>query len=314
MTTRVFTDFDEFRATNAQIDGEWLLNGGSEWGWRTDSVDAGECHVLRCYSNTGLIIEGKATNDAYGFYVPFKSGVWRNNGTGFQDDEVLIFEPGAEHAVTSKVDDGWHLLHVPKHLVGTPSREPRGNSYTVRDQRARAIRAQIGSVLAAVEASPAIASSAAMKRVEAELLSLVLPLIEPGPDGHDDRGDVRNSSSPSTTEIVHRAQAILEGSDAEPMTASLMASLAGVPERRLRQAFNERYQVGPRRYLLLRQLHAVRRDLLVSQPDQTTVTDAVTARGIWHFGRFTARYKSLFSELPRETLRRGPQIRSGVTS
>jgi AraC family ethanolamine operon transcriptional activator len=312
--TQFYTDFDEFRATNAHLDGEWLLNGGSEWGWRTDAVDAGNCQILRCYSNTGLIIEGKATNDAYGFYVPFKSGVWRNNGTEFHDDEILIFEPGAEHGVTSKVDDGWHLFHVPKHLVGTPSRDPQTNSYTVRDPRARAVRAQIGSVLAAVEANPAIESSTAMKTVEAELLSLVLPLVDSGPDGHEDDHDVRGRSGPSTVEIVHRAQAILEDSDAEPMTASLLANLAGVSERRLRQAFNERYQVGPRRYLLLRQLHAVRRDLLASQPEATTVTEAVTARGVWHFGRFTARYKSLFNELPSETLRRGPRIRVGVTS
>jgi AraC-like DNA-binding protein len=216
--------------------------------------------------------------------------------------------------VTSKVDDGWHLLHVPKHLVGTPSRDPQTNSYTVRDPRARAVRAQIGSVLAAVEANPAIESSTAMKTVEAELLSLVLPLVDSGPDGHEDDHDVRGRSGPSTVEIVHRAQAILEETDAEPMTASLLASLAGVSERRLRQAFNERYQVGPRRYLLLRQLHAVRRDLLASQPEATTVTEAVTARGVWHFGRFTARYKSLFNELPSETLRRGPRIRVGVTS
>jgi AraC family ethanolamine operon transcriptional activator len=312
--TQFYTDFDEFRATNAHLDGEWLLNGGSEWGWRTDAVDAGNCQILRCYSNTGLIIEGKATNDAYGFYVPFKSGVWRNNGTEFHDDEILIFEPGAEHGVTSKVDDGWHLLHVPKHLVGTPSRDPQTNSYTVRDPRARAVRAQIGSVLAAVEANPAIESSTAMKTVEAELLSLVLPLVDSGPDGHEDDHDVRGRSGPSTVEIVHRAQAILEDSDAEPMTASLLANLAGASERRLRQAFNERYQVGPRRYLLLRQLHAVRRDLLASQPEATTVTEAVTARGVWHFGRFTARYKSLFNELPSETLRRGPRIRVRVTS
>lgn len=305
MTTRTYKDFDEFRATNPQLEGQWLLNGGTNWGWRTDSVQTGSSFILRCYSNTGLIIEGFASNDGYGFYVPFKSGIWRNLGTGFDEDEVVVLEPGSEHCETSKVEDGWHLFFVPEHLVPNLSREPRPSSYTIKDPRARVLRDQITSVVSAVSANPTIESSVAMRTVEAELLSLVLPLLDPTRDDREDDADRGGRSGRNMIEIAHRAQAALEGfDDVTPMTPSLLARQAGVSDRRLRDAFNQRYQIGPRRYLLLRQLHQVRRELLVSQSEDTTVTDTLTSSGVWHFGRFATRYRSLFGERPSETLRR----------
>jgi AraC family ethanolamine operon transcriptional activator len=105
-------------------------------------------------------------------------------------------------------------------------------------------------------------------------------------------------ASPSTS------KAALEESDIEPIHDSELATQAGVSERTLRTAFNEYDQIGPREYLQIRQLHAVRGDLLVSDPAKKTVTDILTRWGVWEFGRFSGRYKRHFGELPIETLRR----------
>jgi AraC family ethanolamine operon transcriptional activator len=151
-----------------------------------------------------------------------------------------------------------------------------------------------------------------MRTVEAELLSLVLPLLGQGRDGDEGSVDGLERDALTTTEIVYRAHAALEGGDdIEPMTASLLARHVGVSARRLRDVFNEHYQIGPRHYLILRQLHRVRSDLLASRPLETTVTETLTSSGVWHFGRFATRYKSLFTESPNETLHRGSGIRSG---
>ena len=105
---------------------------------------------------------------------------------------------------------------------------------------------------------------------------------------------------------MQRSQAVLEQFDSKPIDVSELARRVGVSERSLRTVFNDYYQIGPRRYLQLRQLHKVRSDLLVSARDETTVTEALTRWGVWEFSRFSGRYMTLFGELPNETLRHRP--------
>lgn len=99
---------------------------------------------------------------------------------------------------------------------------------------------------------------------------------------------------------------MLDQREDQPLHVSELATLVGVSERTLRRAFNEYFCVGPRTYLLLRQLHQVHRDLLASHPEQTTVTDVLTRWGVWELGRFAGRYKRDFGEPPSRTLRRPP--------
>jgi len=309
MKRETFTDFDAFRATNPQLDGEWLINGGRDWHWCSDSLAVGECGILRCYSRTGLIIEGVGSKDFYGFYVPFKSGIWRNNGVGFDDNEIVVIEPGAEHCETSKVEDGWHGFFVPKHLVPIEP-ETTGErarfSYTITSHptRTATVRDLFRKVIAAVTENPDIASSPAARMVEAELKSLLMPILELERDGVENNDGARGRPPISRLEIMHRSHAVLEKFDSEPIHVSELGSLVGVSERSLRTVFNEYYQMGPRQYLMLRQLHKVRHDLMESDPDKTTVADVLTRWGVWEFGRFSGRYRTRFGELPNETLRR----------
>ena len=311
MKRETFTDFDAFRATNPQLDGEWLINGGRDWHWSSDSLAVGDCGVLRCYSGTGLIIEGVGSEDLYGFYVPFKSGIWNNNGVGFDDNEIIVIEPGAEHCETSKVEDGWHGFFVPKHLV---SIEPEATgerarlSYAVTSHPARtgAVRELFNKLIGAVTENPDIESSPAARMAEAELRSLLLPFLGREREGVEDKADARGRPRLSRQDIMHRLHAVLEQCDRAPIHVSELASLVGVSERSLRTVFNEYYQIGPRQYLKLRQLHKVRHDLMNSDLDETTVTDVLIRWGVWEFGRFSGRYKTRFGELPSETLRLPP--------
>jgi len=90
--------------------------------------------------------------------------------------------------------------------------------------------------------------------------------------------------------------------DGSTSVADLAAS-AGVSERTLRAAFNEYYGVGPIRDLQLRTLHRVHHALAAAEPDETTVANALFEHGVWELGRFAARYRKQFGELPSETLR-----------
>ena len=318
MKRATFNDFDAFRATNPQVDGQWLINGGGNWRWDTDSLAVGRCFMVRSYLHTGVITEGVESSDAYHFYTPFKNGFWRNFGVDFNNDEVLIVEPGAEYCATTKSAEGWHGFIVPRRLVSLDpaARGDRARySYTVKDQRRQTckMRQLFDSLIAAVSENPSVECSAAIRMVEAELRALLDPLLEIG-SGRKKSQTPRGRPRLSRREIVHRAEAVLEIDASTPMHVSELARAVGVSERSLRTAFNECYQIGPRRYLQLRQLHGVRRHLLVADPDETTVTNVMTQWGIWEFGRFAGIYRGHFGELPNETLRRQRPLISSISA
>ena len=97
--------------------------------------------------------------------------------------------------------------------------------------------------------------------------------------------------------------ALIEAPAGDSVSVGKMAAAAGLSERTLRNAFNEYFGMGPVRYLELRQLHQIHRELAAAEPDAESVTDVLVRNGVWQWGRFAARYRQNFDELPSETLR-----------
>jgi hypothetical protein len=84
---------------------------------------------------------GRGSSDAYHFYASLKRGIWRDFGVGFNNDAVLIVEPGAEYCNTTGREEGWHGFIVPRHLVplDPATRGDRARyAYTIKGQQRRA--------------------------------------------------------------------------------------------------------------------------------------------------------------------------------
>ena len=87
-------------------------------------------------------------------------------------------------------------------------------------------------------------------------------------------------------------------------TALELSVAAGVSQRTLEYAFWNRLGTTPGRYLRILRLNGVQRDLVRSDPLSTRVWRVAHAWGFRHQGRFSARYREQFGELPHQTLRR----------
>jgi AraC-like DNA-binding protein len=98
--------------------------------------------------------------------------------------------------------------------------------------------------------------------------------------------------------VMRRFRRVVEEYPEEPLYIPEICKAIRVPDRTLRLCCQEHLGMGPKRYLLLRRMHLVRRALRQAATDETSVTDIATRYGFWHLGRFAVEYHSLFGESP----------------
>ena len=97
-------------------------------------------------------------------------------------------------------------------------------------------------------------------------------------------------------------QYILAHAD-QHLTLEQLVDVSGVSARALFDGFRRFRGTYPMAYLKSVRLERAREDLLQAGPTDT-VTNIACRWGFYQFGRFAAQYKSMFGELPSETIRK----------
>jgi len=88
----------------------------------------------------------------------------------------------------------------------------------------------------------------------------------------------------------------------EICTVPELAAAVGISQRVLELAFHETLGITPLKYLHRQRLNLVRRELINTGPDTSTVTEVAGRWGYSELGRFAVEYKRLFCESPSTTL------------
>ncbi len=99
----------------------------------------------------------------------------------------------------------------------------------------------------------------------------------------------------------------------KPLTLKQLAQNLGSSSCALSFGFKDLFGVSPMRYLKIRRLNAVRQHLKASEPENCTITFLASKFGFYSPSHFTRDYKTMFGELPSETLRKTAKA-DGVTS
>ena len=102
--------------------------------------------------------------------------------------------------------------------------------------------------------------------------------------------------------VMRRFRRVVEENPEEPLYIPEICKAIRVSPRALLLCCQEHLGMGPKRYLLLRRMHLVRRALRQATPGTTSVTEIATRHGFWQLGRFAVKYHSLFGESPSATL------------
>ncbi|MFC1560350.1 helix-turn-helix domain-containing protein [Pseudomonadota bacterium] len=99
------------------------------------------------------------------------------------------------------------------------------------------------------------------------------------------------------------AEDYIATTDVDYLTVPELCAVSRVSERTLEYAFQERYGLTPKRYLLVHRMNNVRKQLRAANPETSQIVELARQNGFWHMSAFSSDYKKLFAELPSETLR-----------
>lgn len=104
--------------------------------------------------------------------------------------------------------------------------------------------------------------------------------------------------------IVERAREYTLSHVDELVTVAELVEVIGVSRRTLQYCFQEVLNTNPVQYLRGIRLNGARRELRNSNPHTTHVQDVAARWGFWHLSHFSSDYRTMFGELPSETLRK----------
>jgi AraC family transcriptional regulator, ethanolamine operon transcriptional activator len=235
------------------------------------------------------------------------AAAWRWNGRQFDELSLMVDAPGAEFCLaTEATPRSWCGLYIPDHVLadtnggGTTAVGSKRGFFRVSRQRIMRFRSVIAQLRAIVHRTPTVLETAAGQRAAGQKLLREVRNLLAAPITVE---LTRGRRAVPRRQIIRMAIDFVDQHGREHLCVEQLATAAGVSERTLRDAFLEYFGVPPVQYLNRRTLHQIRKALIAADPSLVTVTEIATQFGVWQFGRLSRDYRSLFGELPSDTLR-----------
>jgi AraC family ethanolamine operon transcriptional activator len=308
MPTRIFASFEAFFAANAHSDLRGMVLGRKQEDWVMTQLTINNLSVQWGRAGASVIVEGAAKPGGVSLFIPTGSpfGI-SGNGCRLDESALMVIQTGDDFCIANDASRRWFSLYIPNETLAGPRRDPKTSALSMHGyvkaplQRIDGFRSIIDQFDQAVQrAASDFDSAAAQNAAEQKLIQAMRDVltvqidVEPPPGRH----------IIPRKEIIRRSIDFLDRHECEYLSMEQLAVAANVSERTLRDAYQHYFGVSPVRYLNRRTLHNVRAALKSADPNVTTVTQIVTEFGVWQLGRFARDYRSLFCELPSETLHR----------
>ncbi|MGD1703000.1 helix-turn-helix domain-containing protein [Dapis sp. BLCC M229] len=102
--------------------------------------------------------------------------------------------------------------------------------------------------------------------------------------------------------LIAQAETEILANLEKPLTLKQLAQNLGSSSAALSFGFKDLFGVSPMRYLKVRRLNAVRQHLKAREPENCTIAILASEFGFYSPCHFTKDYKTMFGELPSETL------------
>jgi AraC-like DNA-binding protein len=269
----------------------------------------GELTFHTNHHESHMLMEGVNASDlvAIGFQSP-KSKPRLMMGEAFTNADVFLAGPRAEHLAT--VLPGQHTLQmfVPAKLLENEiaSRlhqdpfEFTKKRYLLRLGKHH-VRELIDIVALAFRAAHDLIGSDLSQEAVTQMQKTLLEQVVSVLTAEENDLFHEHPSFTSRGWIMLRAREYFEKHEGSPVRLADVCQAVGVGQRALQLAFAEGLGISPMRYLKLRRLNIVHRQLKEASPDTVLVKQAALRAGFTHLGQFAREYRELFGEFPSET-------------
>jgi AraC family transcriptional regulator, ethanolamine operon transcriptional activator len=188
-----------------------------------------------------------------------------------------------------------NALHGQVNSFASEAHLHRGNASATM-----ALRRFLLDVFAMAEQRPSLLQKNAQRQhICDELMGWLASAMAPVDSVHLSQART-GAPSAAHTALAERARQFVACRLDDPPTVAQLCHALGVSRRTLQNCFHATWGMGPLAWLNTLRLNVVRHRLKTA----TSVTEAATQLGFWHFGHFAHDYHALFGELPSETLRR----------
>jgi len=222
------------------------------------------------------------------------------NGVERDKSVIVIGSGGAAYSTVERTERRYaSIVFTPEILDrGWPLGAAHFNMFETSPtahQRLRDLVTQVLSVVPQLSEAPSVSEASASIR-ESLLACIDGVLAEIVPTRWSSY-----ANSARQFRIFQEIRAVLEGNLGKPIYSEELAQQVGVSVRSMHDAILRYRGMSLHRYLRLRRLWLVRRQLLAGAE---SVKAIALAFGFWHLGDFSASYRVQFGETPSQTLAR----------
>ena len=301
--------FDEYARAVRQANVSFVLTQRAEKPWWLEYYPGKTTDIQFGSDGGASIADGVLAENGYVLITRHLPSTTRItlNGDVLSPGELAILPPGGHFIFAAEGPRTWLSFWLPRELVETLSLPYPQLALRLSQKRPCILPSRLELMHALIGAADALRASHLRRDLNGsqngearmmELASLILSDCRVASRAELDQ------TALTSLEIVSSALLLLHGEETlENVYVEDLARAAQVHTRTLLRAFHRVVGMGPIRYLKLRQLNAIRRQLLANAGPDTTVTGIMFAAGASDLGRVSAAYKALFGELPSKTLR-----------
>jgi AraC-like DNA-binding protein len=303
---RTFTDPDDYAASRRGSEAELTVTGPGRFAAKLIRIDLHRLWMQRFSDNLPRIVHsGNLAGRASIAFCTQPGPGMRANGLEMRETNIIRRSHVQDYFQESTGTTCWGSMSLPVEEMAIAGATmvgciltPHNDALTITPPPVAMARLQHLHASAGVlaEHAPAvIAHPEAARGLEQALIEALVVCLGTGVG--EDRSALRQHAT-----IMRRFRRVVEENPDQALYIPEICKVIGASERTLRVCSQELLGVSPKRYLMLRRMHLVRRALRESGPVATTVTEIATRYGFWQFGRFAGEYRSLFGELPSATL------------
>ncbi|MET0024986.1 MAG: AraC family transcriptional regulator [Sedimenticola sp.] len=302
----MFDDYDAYASEIEHADVRFTLPRLENSNWNIKRIiQPDSVQVQSGHEGSGTICDGVTADYGYALFIPLNGTSCNANGLPLSSGSVFLVPPNTEFCIFDLYPHDWASVLIPANkmsLFQSAGDEcPTGQS-AVNLGYSYPLMELLKRFISNVSYQPEILNyPPALEAFNNSVITMIETLVR-----SKFQQPIKQRGRPLLADprIIRVAMEYIEDRLDPTLTMKDIMRVTGLSEKTLRNSFIRFLGISPQRYIQLRKLHLAKNMIINGISHNLNVSEIAATVGYWDAGRFSARYKRLFGELPSVTLAR----------